>query len=271
MANPRRLKAGHRKLNTPDDGQARQTAAWQARAVGGPWQSRVMPGYVVVTGGASGLGRLVASSLLRSDRPVVIVDRDERQASTTAAEFGKEHGLAVPVVVADLETVSGIGAAADQLIEFPVAGLVNNAGGWLPGAQFPDAAEEVWLSAITLNLLAPMLLTQRLWQVLAGNAGAVVNIGSSGGVGDAAYGSPEYSAAKAGIRRLTASLGSRPEVRVTAVVPGWIGLDRAHQQWAALTPDQQQAAGSLIPPNDIVIAVVALLDHGRPGEIVEML
>lgn len=55
-----------------------------------------------------------------------------------------------------------------------------------------------------MNLVAPMLLTQRVWATLAAGAGAVVNIGSSGGIGDAAYGSPEYGAAKAG------SAGSPP-------------------------------------------------------------
>ena len=107
--------------------------------------------------------------------------------------------------------------------------------------------------------------------ILSAGSGAVVNIGSSGGLGEAAYGSPEYGAAKAGIWRFTASLGSRTDVRVMAVVPGWIGLERAHREWDALTPDQQQDAGPLIPPQEVADVVATLLDHGRPGEIVELL
>jgi NAD(P)-dependent dehydrogenase (short-subunit alcohol dehydrogenase family) len=124
---------------------------------------------------------------------------------------------------------------------------------------------------MTLNLLAPMLLTHRLWPTLSAVSGAVVNVGSSGGEGDEPYGSPEYGAAKAGVRRFTASLGSEPEVRVMAVVPGWIGLDRAQRDWAALSPDQQRDIGPLVPPQDVARTVLALLDHGRAGEIVEML
>lgn len=30
------------------------------------------------------------------------------------------------------------------------------------------------------------------------------------------------------------------------VVPGWIALDRAHREWAALIPDQQREIGPLI-------------------------
>jgi short-subunit dehydrogenase len=172
--------------------------------------------YVAVTGAASGLGRIIAGLLLGRGRAVAIVDSDDAQAHAVADELGDEHQIEVPVVVADLSDIAQARTAADQLIErVEVAALVNNAGGWLPGAQFPDADPDQWLSAMTLNLLAPMLLTQRLWPMLcAASAGAVVNIGSSGGLGDAPYGSPEYGAAKAGIRRFTASLGSRPEVRV---------------------------------------------------------
>ena len=178
----------------------------------------------------------------------------------------------MPVVVADLSSVASIRAAADALTaQVEVGALVNNAGGWLPGEQFPDAEADTWMSAITLNLIAPMLLTQLLWPSLASVGGQVVKVGSSGGVEDDAYGSPEYGAAKAGIRRFTASLASRTDVRVMAVVPGWIGLDRAQEQWAALTAEHQLAVGLLIPPEDIASAVAALLDHGRPGQIIEML
>ena len=123
---------------------------------------------------------------------------------------------------------------------------------------------------MTLNLLTPMLLTQSLWPTLASVGGAVVNVGSSGGSGDDAYGSPEYGAAKAGLRRLTASLGARSDVRVTAVVPGWIGLDRAVREWRALSPRARADAGGLVPPGRVVDAVLRLIERGRPGKVVEL-
>ena len=106
------------------------------------------------------------------------------------------------------------------------------------------------MSALTVNLVAPMLLTQLLWPSLAAGGGAVVNIGSSGGIGDDAYGSPEYGAANAGIRRFTASLSSRTDLRVMAVVPGWIGLERAHHEWQrcllnnSMRPDRSSHRGT---------------------------
>lgn len=235
-------------------------------------QYRVMQTRVAITGAASGLGRVIARELLAHGQPVVLVDRDGHEARATSSEFSARYGTPVPTVVADLSSNAGIRSAADLLIErSDIGALVNNAGGWLPGDQYPEAAPDMWLSAITLNLVAPMLLTQLLWPSLSVASGAVVNIGSSGGVGDDAYGSPEYGAAKAGIRRFTSSLASRTDVRVMAVIPGWIGLGHAHQEWASLSPQRQREAGSLIPPEDVASVVAELLSRGRPGEVVEIL
>lgn len=231
-----------------------------------------MRGTVVVTGGAAGLGAAIADTLLGKGRAVLLVDRDQSAAAATAMQLQSRHGSPVPVIAADLSMIGGIRAAADAIDEHSeVVALVNNAGGWSVGAQYPDADLDVWLAALTLDLIGPMLLTQLLWSRLAAAGGAVVNIGSSAGEGDEPYGSPEYGAAKAGLRRFTSSLGDRTDVRVMAIVPGWIGLDRAHQQFAALTPDQQRAAGPLIPPQIVAEQVEHLLDYGRAGEIVELL
>jgi NAD(P)-dependent dehydrogenase (short-subunit alcohol dehydrogenase family) len=231
-----------------------------------------MRGTVVVTGGAAGLGAVIADTLLANGRGVLLVDRDRAAAEVTSNLLKSRHGSPVPVVHADLSTIDGIHGAADALDEHPdITALVNNAGGWSIGAQYPEAEVDDWLAAVTLDLIAPMLLTQRLWPRLAAAGGAVVNVGSSAGEGDEPYGSPEYGAAKAGIRRFTSSLGDRADVRVMAVVPGWIGLDRARRELDAMTPEQQRAAGPLIPPQEVADHVQRLLERGRAGEIHEFL
>ncbi|WP_161302283.1 MULTISPECIES: SDR family oxidoreductase [unclassified Streptomyces] len=227
---------------------------------------------VAVTGAAAGLGYVIAEELAARGRTVVLLDRDEAALGAAVEQLGGgRHGRVVGLA-ADLSTVEGVRAAAGALLaQGGIGGLVNNAGGWLPDEQYPDAEPERWLSALTLNLTAPMLLTQLLWPALSAAAGAVVNIGSSGGLGDAAYGSPEYGAAKAGLHRFTTSLAGRVDVRVTAVVPGWIGLERARKQWAALSERERDEAGPLVRPEEIAATVCALLTSGRAGEVVEML
>lgn len=227
---------------------------------------------ILVTGAASGLGRVIAADLLGSGRRLVLIDRDAEALKLVETAFRKDNCEQLQTIVADLSTIEGVHEAAHEVRDAGgIGGLVNNAGGWLPGEQYPLAPTDKWLSALTLNLVAPMLLTHLLWPQLVAAVGAVVTIGSSGGLGDAPYGSPEYGAAKAGVRRFTASLGSRTDVRVMAVVPGWIGLERAHIEWSALSPEEQQRIGPLIAPEAIAATVSRLLDHGRAGEIVEML
>lgn len=123
---------------------------------------------VVVTGAASGLGRVIATALLAQGHPVILLDRDRESLNAVRAELGSQHEAAVSQLVADLSTVAGVRAAGAELNARPdLDVLVNNAGGWLPGDQYPEAAAETWLSALPLNLVAPTLLTQLLWPRLA--------------------------------------------------------------------------------------------------------
>jgi NAD(P)-dependent dehydrogenase (short-subunit alcohol dehydrogenase family) len=62
-------------------------------------------------------------------------------------------------------------------------------------------------------------------------------------------------------------MGSRTDVRVTAVIPGWIGLPRAHREWAMLPAEEQRRIGPLIAPERIAAEVAGLLADGRPGEV----
>ena len=59
--------------------------------------------------------------------------------------------------------------------------LINNAGGWHPGPQFPDS--DRWFQSLDLNLQMPMLAKQLCLPLMeVGGGGAVVNVASSGGL-----------------------------------------------------------------------------------------
>ena len=64
----------------------------------------------------------------------------------------------------------------------------------------PLSPRAEWNAVLDLNLRAPMLLTQLCLEPMRrAGGGVVINIASSGGIGYAAYGSPEYGATKAGL------------------------------------------------------------------------
>lgn len=231
---------------------------------------------VVVTGGASGLGEHVVRAFVAEGAHVVVADRDTAAAEALAARVRAEGGAATGVRcdVVDDGDLLALAALTDRL--GGVDALVNNAGGWGEGpSHYPDAPPASWEHVLDLNLRAPMRLTQL---VLAGmlrrRRGAVVNIASSAGVETSAYGNPPYAVAKAGLVRLTTALaGLQPDgIRVTCVVPGWIGLPRAHAELAALSPNDRAASPRLVPPELVAAEVLrAVRDDVAAGTVVALL
>jgi len=220
-----------------------------------------MTNIAIVTGGGGGLGREIALGLAGAGHGVVVADVDEAAASQTSEQI-RGYGVPARSVPADLSDP----AAAEHVVAVArdLGGphiLVNNAGGWTSS----------WASTLTLNLTSPMLLTRLcLDPMRALGGGAVVNIASSAALGAEPYAAPDYGAAKAGLIRFTTAMGAEPGVRVMCVVPDWIGLPRAHDEWSRLSPAEQAATRPLIPPGDIVAVVLDLIASGKPGTVVEM-
>ncbi len=232
----------------------------------------------VVTGAGGGLGHELAVALGRVGASVLVVDRDGAAAAATALRVRESRvpAWSWDADLSDPTDLEGIAARGRDLGGIDL--LVNNAGGWTAGEQWPAATAADWGGTLDLNLRAPMRLTQLVLAGLADRRGrtdgtpAVVNVASSAALGSQAYGSPEYAAAKAGLIRFTTSL-SDPSVgaRVMAVVPGWIGLDRAKAEWAALPEEERRRLPALVPPATVCGEVLRLLAHGSPGEVVELL
>jgi NAD(P)-dependent dehydrogenase (short-subunit alcohol dehydrogenase family) len=225
----------------------------------------------IVTGGGAGLGVFVVRRLVGEGCSVVVADVDD--GALAASEVGSG--------VAFVRTDVRVAADLERMIAFAVErfggldALVNNAGGVSRGAQWPEASVLEWRATLDLNLFGPMLATQlALEPMRARGGGAVVNIASSAGLGLARYDSPEYGAAKAGLIRFTSSvagLGEEMGVRVNCVVPHWIGLDRAHAELAAMSPEARAAAPAFVDPEAIAQTVLWLLhDDSLAGRVVEM-
>jgi NAD(P)-dependent dehydrogenase (short-subunit alcohol dehydrogenase family) len=225
----------------------------------------------IVTGGAAGLGLVVVRRLVAEGCAVVVAD------VVSGALAAREGGSRVEFVRCDVR----VGADLERAVAFAVerfGGLdvvVNNAGGVSRGAQWPEASALEWRATLELNLSAPMLLTQlALEPMRARGGGAVVNVASSAGLGLTPYDSPEYGAAKAGLIRFTASVAGLREsvgVRVNCVVPHWIGLARAHEELAAMSPEERAAAEPFVEPEAIAETVAWLArDDSLAGRVVEM-
>jgi NAD(P)-dependent dehydrogenase (short-subunit alcohol dehydrogenase family) len=153
--------------------------------------------------------------------------------------------------------------------------LVNNAGGY-EEPTFPDAPPEHWRRALELNLGAVMLaIQQALPYMEASGGGAIVNIGSSAGLGNDPYRGVEYAVAKAGVIRLTSALGGlkeRMNVRVNCVCPHTVATP------AVLHQLEYRSLGEIAPPPativqlaDVTLATLRLIeDETLFGQTIEL-
>jgi len=223
----------------------------------------VSGGLAIVTGAAAGMGLALARRLAADGAQVVLTDVDDEAGRAAAAGIeGARYAHADMTERGDVERLL---ADADGLRV-----LVNNAGGWIGDAQFPDAPFEDWSRALDLNLRGPMLATQlAIAPMRSAGGGVVVNVASSAGNEDTPYASPEYGAAKAGLIRFTTALGDLDGVRVNCIVPNWILTERAEAELAAMTPEERADAPGTIPLEVVCNAVANLIaDESARGRVV---
>jgi NAD(P)-dependent dehydrogenase (short-subunit alcohol dehydrogenase family) len=180
---------------------------------------------VVVTGGASGIGRATCLALAEVGRPVAVWDLNGEGARETAARCAELHGVDAHAVEVDVRELAAVQAAsAETLAALPsVGGLVHAAGVSLPTAV-DDLDADSWDAVVDVNLRAAALLVRALLPALlaARPGSAVVAISSIEAiVGHGVL--PAYCASKAGLLGLTRSLAHAlggDGIRVNAVCPG---------------------------------------------------
>jgi NAD(P)-dependent dehydrogenase (short-subunit alcohol dehydrogenase family) len=226
-----------------------------------------IPGKVaLVTGaGAAGTGRAIARALAEKEASVVVNDLDEAGGLETVHLIESAGGRAAFVradITQEDEIRRTIQHAVDTFGGLDI--LVNNAGG-TPRPHFPDAPVEHWSRTLDLNLRGPMLaIQQALPELRSRGGGAVVNISSVAGIGWQPHSSPEYSAAKAGLARLTATLAplaERDAVRVNCIVPNWIGTEEVLAEIEAMSPEERAEVPDVpTSPEEIAELAVELVE-----------
>ena len=178
---------------------------------------------VVVTGGASGIGKATAFELARAGGRVIIADVNEEGGASVQRE-AEAAGLKVEYMRLDLVSPASIDLFAALALErFGQVDVLINAAGWGKIQPFVENTPEFWERVVAVNLTGPVRLTQKLLpRMMEIHAGKIVNISSDAGrVGS--LGETMYSAAKGGMIAFTKSLAreaARGGVNVNCVCPG---------------------------------------------------
>ncbi|MBV8950395.1 MAG: SDR family oxidoreductase [Actinobacteria bacterium] len=226
------------------------------------------PTGVVVTGGASGIGRACARALAAVGRPVAVWDVAADGVVETTKRCA-ESGVTTHGITVDVRDRDGIRAAARESVDAlgSVGGLVHAAGIVRPAlAGIVDT--DTWDDVLAINLRAEADIVVELLPALreARPGSAVVGISSIEGlIGHG--GIPSYTASKHGLIGLTRSLAHRlgPEgIRCNAVCPGYVETPMFLPALAA-SPDSRAAYESKVPlgrlaqPDDVARVVRFLL------------
>lgn len=171
------------------------------------------PRRILVTGGASGLGRGIAAAFRELGDEVWIGDVNADAAVAVAAEIG-----AVPIAL-DISDEASVAAAGEAIGSLDV--LVNNAGVVLGGGTQQQVPLEVFDAAVAVNIRGTFLMLREFAPRLP-DGGAIVNA-SSIGARQPTPGMGHYEMTKAAVDALTRTaaieLAGR-RIRVNAVAPG---------------------------------------------------
>lgn len=222
---------------------------------------------VVVTGGASGLGRAICVRVAEEGAmAVIVVDLLDlpREGGETTVDLVRACGAQSELVRADVSKVRELTHAIGVADRFGgVTTMVNNAGIFRQ-QDFLEVTEEDYAVVMDINVKGTFFGAQAAARSMVdgGRTGSIINMSSMGGLlGGSLYST--YNTSKGAVRLLTyslaASLGPRG-IRVNAVHPGIIETEMT----SADVPIGRAAAAALNPlqrngrPRDVADTVVFL-------------
>ncbi|HET7841091.1 MAG TPA: SDR family NAD(P)-dependent oxidoreductase [Terriglobia bacterium] len=212
---------------------------------------------VVVTGGASGIGRACCLEFAARQAGVAIVDRDAENGHRVANEIRKK-GFAAEYFACDVTNAAQVEATLQAVVSRlgGIDVLVNNAGIQRYGTVV-TVTEQEWDEVLNANLKSAFLVSKyAIPHLLARGGGSIVMTGSVQSVA-AQRNSAHYVASKHGLLGLARSIAldfGKQNIRANCVLPG--SIDTPMLQWAA----------SLDPhPERVLQACDAIHIRGRIG------
>src|SRR5580704_9981072 len=199
---------------------------------------------ILITGGASGIGRATCALFVQEGASVVVLDRNTPNVADVRA------------IAADVSDAGSVSRAMQDAAQAMggLDGLVNAAGVFINKDLMATDAQ-TWNTTIAVNLTGTFLCVQAAVPLLRQAAQAtIVNIASGVGLLPTGGGSTAYVASKGGVIAMTRAMAAElaPGIRVNAVCPG-----------AVETP---MTAGTLRDPAGTVVpAIVNRYALGLPA------
>ena len=187
---------------------------------------------IVLTGGASGIGRATTEFFSKAGAQVFVLDVNE----DSLKELVSLDGVVTHTI--DISDRSECQKAIKMAIkELSGIDVLANIAGIFKAHKATKVTEKEWDSIISINLSGTFWMCQAAIPHLLESRGCIVNIASTAGYMGQAYTVP-YCASKGGVILLTKSLAmeyAKTPVRINAIAPG--GVDTALTQGFSFPDD----------------------------------
>lgn len=239
---------------------------------------------VVVTGGAGGVGQSLVRLFASEGARLMIADLDEAGCRTVAEE-ARQLGADADYIAGNLREKDYCDALITRTIErFGGLDILLNNAGVIPRGTIEETTDDMWFTAMDVNLNAVFFLCRAAIPQMKARGGAIVNTSSVWGT----YPGPghvAYCTSKGAVAALTRNLGrdcAPLGIRVNAVCPHEINTPMIRSGFERRGLDSDKAIeelnktvplGRIAEPEDIadVIAFLAS-DQARyiAGECIEV-
>ncbi len=220
-------------------------------------------GTALVTGASSGIGAAYAEQLAARGHGLILVARDAARLEAAAQRIGRETGVSVEVLPADLTQPADLAAVRDRVATDEGLGLLVNCAGLGPLGPSLDSPAELYDGMLDLNVRALQTLTFAAARAFVGRGGgAVVNVSSAVALIPERF-NAGYAAQKAFVLALTQGLAAEigdKGVRLQAVLPGVTRTEFFDRAGADIG---QIPADMIMEARDLVTAALAGLDAGE--------
>jgi len=227
---------------------------------------------IIVTAGASGIGRAIADTLIAHGAQVAICDVSDEFLE----DFRKAHpkAYAIKADVASDDDMAALFVGAGKALG-GLDALINNAGIAGPTGRVEEITPAQWRHCIEVCLTGQFLCAHHAVPMIRkAGGGAIVNMSSAAGRFGYAFRTP-YSSAKWGIIGFTQSLAKEvgpDNIRVNAILPGIVegprmtGVIRARAEQIGISYEEMEvrylekvSLRRMVSPQDVADMVLFLL------------
>jgi D-xylose 1-dehydrogenase len=209
---------------------------------------------VLITGGASGIGRAMAEAFLAQGSRVCVLDRDEAAGEAMASAHPElifrccdvtDTAALQAAIAASITAMGGLGV------------LINNAADDTRHS-LDELTSEAWDRCIGVNLKHYLFASQAAYKAIAaGGGGSIICLGSIAWLNNTT-GMIGYTTAKAGVHGLVRTLARQlgpQNIRVNALLSGWTMTERQRTLWVDAESERAIDAAQCLPgrvmPDDV--------------------